>query len=711
MAANPPPPPNCPALGPPGHIVRSRLIARDTARADVGPYTVTLPGYATDPADATRDSYAPFLIEAKPGDTLRFDLVNQLTGEPHPQDHTNLHTHGLLVAPRPDKPCGPPGDYVFVDEAAPGLVQYRIDIPATLPGQEFGTGTSPQAYPPGLLWFHAHLHGAAKNQVMAGESGLLAIGHPLDGLQAAGTDPSSLVKLKASTDVKYLALRDIQLAVPKGATPDKLDTLPPHPAATWLSGDDYDSGACSASPPSPQAKGWCSHAGTTVGGQTDAARDTVWLFTVNGQLFPQITLPDRRNQVWRIANLSANVTYVLELVEDSTGAEQPMRVLTIDGVVAGHPGNGAGTPYDVPGVELKRLLLMPASRAEVFISNEARTERNLTLRTRGIQTGPKLDDTGAPVGDPWPALALAHVHWLPQPAAAMASAPPISSWAEIQSLRLPRPQAALSGDLQRPAMQALLLAPRPGPGSPPAPSPVIPAGCITLPGASGGKSYRRQISFEQDATSFKLGSTVVDQDGHELDPAHRIPAVAYPPPSAAPPSDHSWPNPTQWVCAHFGAQETWELVNNTDEMHNFHIHQSKFRLARQGDIGIPSDLVAPESSTCAGPGTPVVCDPFPVLGEAIVEWPGATPTPGVDVWHDTIPVPPRSADGATPGRVFVSIPFKAPAQIGRFVFHCHILEHEDGGMMAPVEVLHPDFAVAQAAPSPTGGAMAMAHHH
>jgi suppressor of ftsI len=29
----------------------------------------------------------------------------------------------------------------------------------------------------------------------------------------------------------------------------------------------------------------------------------------------------------------------------------------------------------------------------------------------------------------------------------------------------------------------------------------------------------------------------------------------------------------------------------------------------------------------------------------------------------------------------------APVQVGRFVFHCHILEHEDGGMMAPIEVL------------------------
>ena len=35
------------------------------------------------------------------------------------------------------------------------------------------------------------------------------------------------------------------------------------------------------------------------------------------------------------------------------------------------------------------------------------------------------------------------------------------------------------------------------------------------------------------------------------------------------------------------------------------------------------------------------------------------------------------------------IPFEDPIQVGAFVFHCHILEHEDKGMMATVEVYDP----------------------
>jgi FtsP/CotA-like multicopper oxidase with cupredoxin domain len=34
--------------------------------------------------------------------------------------------------------------------------------------------------------------------------------------------------------------------------------------------------------------------------------------------------------------------------------------------------------------------------------------------------------------------------------------------------------------------------------------------------------------------------------------------------------------------------------------------------------------------------------------------------------------------------VHVEIPF---SEIGDFVYHCHILEHEDGGMMAHIRVV------------------------
>ena len=38
------------------------------------------------------------------------------------------------------------------------------------------------------------------------------------------------------------------------------------------------------------------------------------------------------------------------------------------------------------------------------------------------------------------------------------------------------------------------------------------------------------------------------------------------------------------------------------------------------------------------------------------------------------------------------IDFRNPIITGRFVYHCHILEHEDGGMMAVAEVVAPSAA-------------------
>jgi FtsP/CotA-like multicopper oxidase with cupredoxin domain len=39
-----------------------------------------------------------------------------------------------------------------------------------------------------------------------------------------------------------------------------------------------------------------------------------------------------------------------------------------------------------------------------------------------------------------------------------------------------------------------------------------------------------------------------------------------------------------------------------------------------------------------------------------------------------------------PGVVKVKVPFTNPLVVGKFPFRCHILEHEDGGMMANVRV-------------------------
>jgi hypothetical protein len=48
-------------------------------------------------------------------------------------------------------------------------------------------------------------------------------------------------------------------------------------------------------------------------------------------------------------------------------------------------------------------------------------------------------------------------------------------------------------------------------------------------------------------------------------------------------------------------------------------------------------------------------------------------------YHDTFPVPPM-------GYIDIDVLFDKPEQVGEYVFHCHILEHEDAGMMGKIVV-------------------------
>jgi hypothetical protein len=68
-----------------------------------------------------------------------------------------------------------------------------------------------------------------------------------------------------------------------------------------------------------------------------------WLFTVTGQLDPSLTIAHGRNHLWRVANLSANVSYLLQLCDAATKPQEcgsgsgrhPMTVVSVDGIQAG----------------------------------------------------------------------------------------------------------------------------------------------------------------------------------------------------------------------------------------------------------------------------------------------------------------------------------------------------------------------------------------
>lgn len=141
-------------------------------------------------------------IKASPGDTLFIRLVNNLpmASHPHPQDPpppehtdhfsfniTNLHTHGLHVAPEGDGPVNPATGRRYIEsdnvllELPPGEVQeYRIEIPTD--------------HAAGTFWYHAHVHGGTAIQVGSGMAGALII----DGGEAEHGDLDAIPAVAAA---------------------------------------------------------------------------------------------------------------------------------------------------------------------------------------------------------------------------------------------------------------------------------------------------------------------------------------------------------------------------------------------------------------------------------------------------------------------------------------------------------------------------------
>ena len=51
---------------------------------------------------------------------------------------------------------------------------------------------------------------------------------------------------------------------------------------------------------------------------------------------------------------------------------------------------------------------------------------------------------------------------------------------------------------------------------------------------------------------------------------------------------------------------------------------------------------------------------------------------------------PAAASDVDPSVVKVIIPFTDPVILGEFVYHCHIIRHEDKGMMQNILVIDPN---------------------
>jgi FtsP/CotA-like multicopper oxidase with cupredoxin domain len=607
---------------------------------------------------STANLYGGTRLQLQPGDTLKVRLVNKLPPV-HDADHandpggaflalnpTNIHTHGLLVSPRFPTVAEPTyGDNVFVLTLNPangappadshlhgdvrlGYTDYKIVLPAS--------------HPSGMYWFHPHVHGIALNQVSAGLAGMITVGDVRDYVCTG----AACERFAARLPVRHLLLKDMQILA-SGRLQDQPDPV----FCDWQ-----------AAPGEAPRQGACPGANAALNDPT--APDYSggkWFLSVNGQPYPSVPVNAATGEIWRITSASGSTAYDLHLQNDAApGTDMVVQVLSIDGVAVQGPTQGPMADWAArhrrrghfsacPNINYTRmapgastpvcatsLFMMPSSRVELWVAYRDAAGRlsappaggaRAVLRTVGVDTGP--------AGDQWPAADLAAVHFLPGPPAP--DQPAVLSIAHTAAGTLDfdalNSQLAANNDAMKPEVD-----------------------CKALP-----PGHRRRIFYgNPNDDNFGLGYEEVDAWGNSV-PGTFVPVSAFDP-----------DRPTVCVKLAPGNQpveEVWELVNLTGEDHNFHIHQTRFTVLQDPAAGA---IGATETMD----GSQVAYDNLPVRH-------GKTACLTVQAWRDAqTPGQPgyQACDGAP---VRVRIPF---AIAGDFVYHCHILEHEDGGMMARIRV-------------------------
>jgi FtsP/CotA-like multicopper oxidase with cupredoxin domain len=406
-----------------GHNEVKVDLTAQTASVHVGGYDVFTENYG---------NYLTPVIEAMPGDTIAAHLENNLKsrvvagGMVHGDagdNPTNLHYfHGGIVSPNngnsdqsPDRAESGNGDNVYVRLDRGKSFDYEVPIP----GKDMldarvleGKAGDYIAHPSGLNWYHSHLHMISTEQVLGGMSGLLSVGEPTANLKSDNRSDTDV--LKQRTEVKYVLLRDLPVQ-DVSKRPEEAEKA----TATWAPSASLPANKpCgvfkqdgSLDPDVNQRKGFCQYAITDEKGNT---QKFTWLFTLNGQRFPTITVAAGKNVLVRIGNLSANVGYWLEADNEDPKAKEKLLQLSLiglDGVVPARPQPPQNADRPIAANNVDDLLLMPASRAEIYIRNDENKhdeEQVFILSSKG------LSNIGA---DDWPQVQLARIVLKPNPIA------------------------------------------------------------------------------------------------------------------------------------------------------------------------------------------------------------------------------------------------------------------------------------------------------
>ncbi len=275
-------------------------------------------------------------LHVHPGDQL---IINFKNGLPASMSSSAAHAMPrMIMTGSPSNACGA----VVMDNGSANIHYHGTNTPPTChqdevirtlvnAGQSFQYDVHfPKDEPPGLYWYHPHVHGISETAVQGGASGAIVV----EGIENVNPAVAGLPE-------RVMIIRD--------------NPVPGNP---------------------------------NPGGNIPAWDLSLNYIPVAYPNFTPVVVPMKplEKQFWRVVNASADTILDIQLQYD--GTPQPLQVVALDGVpVNSQDGTARGkllTETDI--------LLAPAARAEFIVTGPATTVQNATLLTLNIDTGPDGDN-------------------------------------------------------------------------------------------------------------------------------------------------------------------------------------------------------------------------------------------------------------------------------------------------------------------------------
>jgi len=583
--------------------------------------------------------YPGFTIEARRGIPTRVSYDNALPLAPRLQKYLTvdqtLHWADPLHEMGSSSPYeGPPPVVTHLHGGAvPSAFDGNPDawftpgLAITGPGYSTNTYTYPNAQQAATLWFHDHALGMTRVNVYAGLAAFYLIRDAHDtGVAGTGLGlPADRYEIETVIQDRQFDTNG-QWFFPAGDA-SGLNGTPPNPEAHpfWI----------------PEFFG-------------DA-------MVVNGKTWPYLSVEPRRYRL-RLLN-SCNARFLeLRLANASSNESGPLFwQIGSDGGLLDRPVGIRDHGKDSAGV----LLLAPAERADIIVDFAGCNGQTLLLLNGANAPYPSGD---APDPETNGQIMQFRVE-LPLQGADSSYDPSL-------------PDATLRGGRHQPAAIVRLASPEHG---------------TIAPGVTISK--RRQLTLiEIEGDGGPLESLVNNTrwDGKRE-------STGLPVPGFKPDGRGSWLSELPQI----GSTELWEIVNLTEDAHPIHLHLVQFQLLDRQNIDADRYLDAwsaafPGGSVIPGYGPPHPYDrpnaDFALGGNLAVspflQGPGKPPAADEAGWKDTIRSFPSEVTRIVVRWAPTDVPVKAvsagenlypfdPTAGPGYVWHCHILDHEDNDMMRP----------------------------